>query len=87
MPHHQQSHAWHAFPKGTRVMDTVSGQDGVVVNTHIIHSVKPAPPAGGEAQAGRLIPLPNPVVHESVVVQLEDGSTVERSPKLLVAIS
>jgi len=86
MAHTPQSHSWHVFPKGTRVLDTVSGMDGVVIHTHIIHSVEPARPGTGEVQAGRLIPLPNPVVHESVVVKLEDGSTVERSPRVLLAI-
>ena len=86
MAHHVQSHSWHAFPKGTRVMDTVSGMDGVVTDTRIIHSVKPAAVNLGGGGDGRLIPLPDPVVHETVLVKLEDNSTVERSPKVLVAI-
>lgn len=67
-------------------MDTVSGMDGVVTGTRIIHSVKPAAAISGEVTAGRLLPLPDPVVHETVIVKLEDNSTVERSPKVLVAI-
>jgi hypothetical protein len=86
MAHAPQSHSWHAFPKGTRVMDTVSGMDGVVVTTHLRHAVEPAGPATGEVQPGRLIPLPNPVVHETVVVKLENGNVVERSPKVLVTL-
>jgi hypothetical protein len=80
------SHAWHTFPQGSKVLDTVSGMDGVVQNTHIIHSVEPAGAAAGELGAGRLIPLPNPVTYESVMVELENGETVERSPQLLLAI-
>ena len=67
------------------MLDTVSGMDGVVLHSRVVHSVEPAAANLGEAQPGRLIPLPNPVVHETTVVQLEDGSTVERSPKVLVA--
>jgi hypothetical protein len=67
-------------------MDTVSGMDGVVTHSHIRHAVEPAGNVSGEGTPGRLIPLPNPVVHETVVVKLEDGSTVERSPKVLVAL-
>jgi hypothetical protein len=59
--------------------------DGVVLHSRVVHSVEPAGANAGEAQPGRLIPLPNPVVHETTVVKLEDGSTVERSPKVLVA--
>ena len=81
-----QSHSWHQFPKGTRVLDTVSGMDGVVTHTRIVHAVEPAGNGSGEGSPGRLIPLPNPVVHETVLVKLEDGSAVERSPRVLVAI-
>ena len=86
MAHAPQSHSWHAFPQGTRVLDTVTGVEGVVLETHITHAVEPARPAAGDGAPGRLIPLPNPVVYESVVVKLEDNSTVERSPKVLVAL-
>jgi len=79
------SHSWHTFHHGTEVLDTVTGMDGVVMHSRVVHSVEPAGPGQGEAQPGRLIPLPNPVVHETTIVRLEDGSTVERSPKLLVA--
>jgi len=67
-------------------MDTVSGMDGVVVNSRLVHAVEPAAANSGEAAPGRLIPLPNPVVHETVLVKLEDGSTVERSPRVLVSL-
>jgi hypothetical protein len=81
-----QSHSWHTFPKGTRVLDTVSGMDGDVIHTHIVHAVEPAAVKPGEGNGGRLIPLPNPVVHETVIVTLEDGTIVERSPRVLVAL-
>lgn len=81
-----QSHSWHAFPKGTRVLDTVTGMDGVVVDTRLRHAVEPAAAAGGNDSGGRPLSLPTPVVHETVLVQLEDGSTVERSPKILCAL-
>jgi hypothetical protein len=67
-------------------MDTVSGMDGVVVNSHVTHSVQPAGPASGGGQSGQLIPLPNPVVHETVFVKLDDGTHVQRSPKVLVSL-
>lgn len=84
MPPH--THSWHTFPKGTRVLDTVTGMDGVVVSTHITHAVKPAAQNSGEGGGGRLIPLPDPVVHESVTVQLDDGTIVQRSPRTLATI-
>lgn len=86
MAHAQQSHSWHAFLPGTRVSDTVTGMDGVVQHSRVTHAVQPAGGKAGEAEAGRLLPLPKPVVHESVVVKLEDGTIVQRSPKVLVAI-
>lgn len=82
----QHSHAWHTFPKGTRVLDTVTGMDGVVLDSHITHAVEPAGAPNATGEAGRLLPLPNPIVHESVVVKLEDGATVQRSPRTLVAL-
>ena len=81
-----QSHSWHAFPKGTRVLDTVSGMDGLVTGTRLVHAVEPARSGPGDGAPGRLIPLPNPVVHETVIVKLDDGSTVERSPRVLLGI-
>ena len=86
MAHTQQSHSWHAFLPGTRVLDQVTGMDGVVQNSHVRHAVEAPASAAGELQAGRLLPLPKPVVHESVIVKLEDGTSVQRSPKVLVAI-
>ena len=68
------------------MLDQVSGMDGIVMDTRLTHAVEPAKPGSGEGQAGRLIPLPNPVVHECVLVRLEDGSTVERSPRVLCSI-
>ena len=68
------------------MLDTVSGMDGVVVSSHIVHAVKPAAVTPGEGTGGQLIPLPDPVVHESVTVKLEDGSLVQRSPRTLAAL-
>ena len=68
------------------MLDTVSGMDGVVVDSHIVHAVKPAAGKPGEGTGGRLIPLPDPVVDESVTVKLEDGSLVQRSPRTLAAL-
>lgn len=82
----QQDHSWHKFKAGTRVLDTVSGMDGVVTGTTLSHAVEAAAVKPGGVDGGQLIPLPKPVVHESVTVQLDDGSSVERSPRLLVAI-
>lgn len=80
------THFWHAFPRGTRVLDTVSGMDGTVMNTQITHAVTPAATQPGEVASGRLIPLPDPVVHESVTVQLDDGTIVQRSPRVLAIL-
>lgn len=82
----RQSHSWHQFPAGTKVLDTVSGQDGEVVTTNLTHTLQPPATQTGAAAAGQLLPLPTPVTHESVVVKLEDGTTVERSPRTLVAL-
>lgn len=84
MPPH--THSWHTFAKGTRVLDTVSGMDGTVQSTQITHAVRPAAGGSGEGAGGRLIPLPDPVVHESVTVQLDDGTIVQRSPRTLATI-
>lgn len=84
MPPH--THSWHAFPRGSRVLDTVSGLDGTVVSTQITHAVRPAAANSGEGNSGRLIPLPDPVVHESVTVQLDDGTIVQRSPRTLAML-
>lgn len=80
------THSWHTFPKGTRVLDTQTGMDGVVLHTKLVHAVEAASTAGGNGAAGGLNSLPNPVVHETVVVQLEDGTIQQRSPRTLVAL-
>lgn len=81
-----QSHSWHQFPAGTKVLDTVTGEDGVVVTTNLTHALIPPSNQNGAAAAGQLLPLPTPVTHESVVVKLGDGTTVERSPRTLLAL-
>lgn len=68
------------------MLDTVSGMDGTVVGTQITHAVRPAVAKPGEEPGGRLIPLPDPVVDESVTVQLDNGTTVQRSPRTLATI-
>lgn len=68
------------------MLDTVTGMDGTVVSTQITHAVTPAAAQPGEASGGQLIPLPKPVVHESVTVQLDDGTIVQRSPRTLAAL-
>ena len=69
-----------------RVLDTVTGQDGVVVGTTLTKTLEAAAKKGAGEVSGGLIPLPKPVIHESVTVQLEDDSIVERSPRVLTAI-
>lgn len=79
-------HHWHTFTQGTKVLDTQTGLDGVVVSTKLTQGVVPAAaPAAGAAPA-LASSLPNPVTHETVVVKLESGDTVERSPRTLVAL-
>jgi hypothetical protein len=79
-------HSWHTFPAGARVLDTVTGQDGTVLKTDIQHSVQPAASGNPPGESGRLLSLPIPIVTESVQVKLDDGLTVQRSPRVLVKI-
>lgn len=79
------THHWHTFISGTKVLDTQTGLDGVVVSTKLMHGVEPAAAPAAGATAANPVPLPNSVTHESVVVKLEDGTTVERSPRTLLA--
>jgi hypothetical protein len=86
MPVKPHTHEWHKFAKGARVTDTVSGEDGTVTHTHFIHGIEPAAAKGEAGETAGLPPLPTPVVSESTVVLLDNGETVTRSPRLLVAI-
>lgn len=79
-------HGWHKFKPGTRVLDTVTGLEGLVVGTTLTKTLEAAAKKPGEVASGGLIPLPKPVIHESVTVQLEDDSIVERSPRVITAI-
>ena len=57
-----------------------------MVRTQLTKTLEAAGGKGEGGDNGRLIPLPKPVIHESVTVELDDNSTVERSPRVLTAI-
>ena len=77
-------HAGHRFPRGARVYDHETGQEGTVEKSAIAHGVA-APVAGAQATAG-LFTLAEPVMNESVAVRLDDGSIVERPAAELVGL-
>jgi len=74
------------FKPGDRVMDSTSGQQGTIAAGTIRHTIVPAaPPADGSATPA-FFQLPNRRDDVVITVQLDDGSTVERTPSDLIAL-
>jgi hypothetical protein len=77
-------HAWATFPEGSRVFDTVTARDGVVLKSDIGYTLAPKPKPADPQAKGEILPLPDATAHESTFVQLDNGEVVQRSPRLLV---
>lgn len=75
-----------AIDQHTRVLDLVTGQEGVTVGGTIVHSTLPDKAAGCRGALAGLFSLPTPVITHLLQVRLEDGSTVERDPDQLIAL-
>lgn len=78
--------ATHTFAPGDRVLDSATGLEAIVTQSRVAHRLgKPAAVMPGQASAAGLN-LPVSAVHETVHVQLSDGSLATRDVGQLVPI-
>ena len=74
------------FQPGARVVDQLTGRQGTVINSAIVHGLKPiATPAPGTPGAP-VIQLPMPTKTETVTVELDGGDVVARGAAWLAAL-